>query len=175
MGIAEKIRELLKQRKWAVFMTVCGVTGLLLIMISSLLPDKKTVSDSTSASGLSLSECDEHCSDTEKRLGEMLSCIDGAGNVRVYITFGSCERYIYASEGRRSRSEGKTEEEDKYVMIGSGSEKSPLVETIEKPEVTGAVIVCDGGDSPSVREKMYKAASAALGISTAKIYVAKLR
>lgn len=175
MEIAEKVRELLKQRKWAVFMTVCGAAGLLLIMISSLLPDKKQENVKPSENGISFAENDELRCDTEKRLGELLSSIDGAGNVKVYLSFGSCQRYIYASEGRRSRSGDKTEEEDKYVMVGSGSEKSPLVETVEKPEVTGAVIVCDGGDSPSVREKMYKAASAALGISTAKIYVAKLR
>ena len=175
MEIVEKARELLKQRKWAVFMTVCGVAGLLLIMISSLLPDKKPAEAKKQESVMSLGDTDEMRSDTENRLGELLSSIDGAGDVRVYLTFGSCERYVYASEGRRSRSEGKTEEEGEYVMTGSGSEKSPLVETIEKPEVTGAVIVCDGGDSAEVREKMYKAASAALGISTAKIYVAKLR
>ena len=175
MEIAEKARELLKQRKWAVFMTVCGAAGLLLIMISSLLPDKKQETVKPSENGISFAETDELRCDTEKRLGELLSSIDGAGSVKVYLPFGSCQRSIYASEGRRSRSGDKTEEEDKYVMVGSGSEKSPLVETVEKPEVTGAVIVCDGGDSPSVREKMYKAASAALGISTAKIYVAKLR
>ncbi len=175
MEIVEKARELLKQRKWAVFMTVCGAAGLLLIMISSLVPDKRAAALKNQDRGMCLSDTNELCSDTEKRLGELLSKIDGAGNVRVYLSFGSCERYVYASEGRRSRSDGKIEEEEKYVMTGSGSEKSPIVETIEKPEVTGAVIVCDGGDSASVREKMYKAASAALGISTAKIYVAKLR
>ena len=36
MEIAEKLRELIKGRKWAVFMTICGIAGLLLIMISSL-------------------------------------------------------------------------------------------------------------------------------------------
>jgi stage III sporulation protein AG len=49
------------------------------------------------------------------------------------------------------------------------------VETIEAPEITGAVIVCGGGGDAAVREQIYKAASAALGIPTAKIYVAKIR
>lgn len=176
MEIAEKIRELIKQRKWAVFMTVCGCGGMLLIMISSLIPDKADTATTTADSNcISVCDVDSFCHETEQRLAAFLSDIDGAGEVKVYLSAGSSERYIYAAEGRRSRSDSKTEEEEKYVMIGSGSEKSALVETVELPEIKGAVIVCGGGDDAAVRERMYKAASAALGISTAKIYVSKLR
>ena len=175
MEMAEKIRELIQQRKWAVFMTVCGCGGMLLIMISSLIPDKAEPVKAADSSCFSICDADSFCHETEQRLAAFLSDIDGAGEVKVYLSAGSSQRYIYAAEGRRSRSDSKTEEEEKYVMIGSGSEKSALVETVELPEIKGAVIVCGGGDDAAVRERMYKAASAALGISTAKIYVSKLR
>ena len=60
------------------------------------------------------------------------------------------------------------------MIIGGGNEKNALIETIETPEITGAVIACTGCDSPTVRERIYKAVAAALGIPTGKIYVTKL-
>ena len=174
MEVIKEAKELLKNRKWAVLMTVCGIAGLLLIMISSLLPDKKSVSVDNNEQQ-TLFDSSAYCKDTEKRLAALLSEIEGAGEVRVYLSVGSEQRYVYATEGRHSRSDNKTEEEEKYVIVGGGSEKNALVETIETPEITGAVIVCGGGGDAAVREQIYKAASAALGIPTAKIYVAKIR
>jgi stage III sporulation protein AG len=173
MEVIKEAKELLKNRKWAVLMTVCGIAGLLLIMISSLLPDKKPAAVCTEQQ--SVYDSSDYCKDTEKRLADLLREIEGAGEVKVYLTVGSEQRYVYATEGRQSRSDNKTEEEEKYVIVGGGSEKNALVETIEAPKITGAVIVCGGGGDAAVREQIYKAASAALGIPTAKIYVAKIR
>lgn len=175
MEVVEKAKELLKERKWAVFMTICGSAGLLLIMMSSLLPDKKAAPEPIKEQRQSVCKSLDFCRDTENRLADFLMNIDGAGEVRVYLTVGSEARYVYATEGRYSRSENKTEEEEKYVIVGGGSDKNALVETIEAPEITGAVIACSGGGDAAVREQIYKAASAALGIPTAKIYVAKIR
>ena len=175
MEIAEKLRELIKDRKWAVFMTVCGLAGLLLIMISSLLPDSDTEKKETKRILGITSETVKYCSETEKRLERFLSDIDGAGEVRVYITVGSDERYVYATEDRYIRGDNKTEEEERYVIVGSGSEKNALRETVKTPEITGAVVACKGGESAQVREKIYKAVSAALGIPTSRIFVTKLR
>ena len=61
------------------------------------------------------------------------------------------------------------------MMIGSGNEKSALVETIQTPVITGAVVACGGFDSPSVQEQIYRATSTALGIPTGQIYVTKLK
>ena len=76
---------------------------------------------------------------------------------------------------KESKNDNKTEEEEKYVIIGSGSEKKALIESVEVPKITGAVILCSGGESAYVREQLYKAVSAALDLPTARIYVTKLR
>lgn len=175
MEWAEKFRDLPKDKKLLAIVMVLGISGLIFIMLSSVIPDGKnndipeynSVSESAGA--------DNYRIETEKRLEDFLSSIDGAGDVKVYLTVGSDERYVYATEGKRSKSENKTEEERKYVMIGSGNEKSALVETVQTPTVTGAVIACGGFDSPAVQEQIYRAASAALGISTGQIYVTKLK
>lgn len=175
MEMKEKVKELVKKRNWAVFMTVCGIAGLLLIMISSIMPDKSIKKKPERDSPNKLSEVQEYCGLTEKRLEDFLESIDGAGDVKAYIIAESSERYVYATEGRLSKNDNKTEEEEKYVIIGSGSEKKALIESVEVPKITGAVILCSGGESAYVREQLYKAVSAALDLPTARIYVTKLR
>ena len=172
MEIADRIKSFKGDRRMMKAVIVFGAAGLLLIMISSFLPDKKQpVTDEPAPPSAS----EEYCRITEKRLRELIRNIDGAGEAEVYLTVGSGERYVYAAEGKKSSSENKTEEEKKYVMTGGSSQRTPLIETVETPEIKGAVIVCTGCGSPAVEERVYKAASAALGIPTSKIYVTKMK
>lgn len=175
MEAVKKLSNFFGSKRSAAAVTALGSAGLLLIMISSFLPDKKQQAPQTNTAQLSSEYGDSYCRETEARLKEFLSKIEGAGNVEVYLTVGSGERYVYASEGKKSSSDTKTEEEEKYVMIGGSSQKEPLIETVEAPEITGAVIVCTGCGSPVVEERIYKAASAALGIPTGRIYVTKMK
>lgn len=175
MEMVERLRALIKDRKWAVFMTVCGIAGMLLIMLSSLLTADKDRTETIKEEKISITDTSDYCRATEKRLEGFLSSIDGAGDVKVYLTVGSSERYIYASEGRLSRGESKTEEEKKYVIVSGSGERNALVETVEAPEITGVVIASSGSGSAYVREQLYRSAAAALGISTSKIFVTKLR
>ncbi len=175
MEITKKLKNMPKDKRMMTVVVILGITGLVLIMISSLVPKEEKTDELEYTTTEKISSAEDYRIETEKRLENFLSSIDGAGNVKVYLTVGSDERYIYATEGRRSKSENKTEEERKYVMIGGGSDKSALIETVETPAITGAVIACSGFDSPTVQEQIYRAVSAALGIPTGKIYVTKLK
>lgn len=177
MKIAEKLGSIKKDKKTVTAVMILGIGGLLLIMLSSVLPEKKQDKNESEKMIRQNTETDSdsYCRETEQRLENFLSSVEGAGEVKVYLTVGTDERYVYAKEGKQSRSENKTEEEEKYVIVGGGSEKNALIETVETPEITGAVIACTGCDSPIVTERIYKAVSAALGIPTGKIYVTKLK
>lgn len=165
--------EKLKEKKTTVVM-ILGVVGLLLIMISSVFADKEQSDPLPSEKSVSeTADYNNYRLEMEKRLEEFLGKIEGAGDVEVFLTVGSSERYVYAEEEKKVKSDNKTEEENKYVIYGSG--KEPLVETVKTPQITGAVIICTGGDSPAVEERIYKAVSSALGISTGKIYVTKMK
>lgn len=177
MKIAEKIGSMKKDKKTVTAVMILGIGGLLLIMLSSVFPEKTQDQTNETAAVLhqnAQTDSDAYCRETEEKLEKFLSSVEGAGDVKVYLTVGTDERYVYAKEGKQSFSENKTEEEEKYVIIGGGNEKNALIETIETPEITGAVVACTGCDSPIVTERIYKAVSAALGIPTGKIYVTKL-
>ena len=172
MRLTDKLRELTGGKHSKALVLILGAAGLLLILLSSLMPgtgskEKSKVPDPDADTAV-------YCIETEQRLEGFLSQIEGAGRVRVYLTVGSGEQYVYAKEAKSSRSENKTEEEEKYVMTGGGSEKNALIETVRTPEITGAVIACTGCGDPAVTERIYRAASAALGIPTGKIYVTTL-
>ena len=175
MEVAEKFRDLPKDKKLLAVVMFLGIAGLIFIMLSAIIPDGKDTEITEYSSENGVYNAESFRIDTEKRLEEFLSSIEGAGDVKVCIMVATDQRYVYATEGRRNQSGNTTEEEKKYVIIGNGSEKTALVETVQPPAITGAVVACSGYESPAVQEQIYKATSAALGISTGQIYVTKLK
>lgn len=176
MAIRDLIKSISGDKKMLTAVTIFGATGLCLIMLSSVMPkdsgnEKKSELSQTQASV----SAEEYRIETEKRLTDFLENIEGVGEVKVYLTVGSEEEYVYATEGKTSKSDNKTEEELKYVMISESGSKSALIETVNTPEISGAVIACSGCGSASVQEEIYNAVSKALGISTSRIYVTKLK
>lgn len=175
MKLAERLGNMKKDKKTVTAVMILGTGGLILIMLSSVIPGKKQPSEPAVTEEMAgFSDSAGYCHETERRLEEFLESIEGTGRVKVYLTVGTDQRYVYAREERFSRSENKTEEEEKYVMIGGGNGKNALIETVETPEITGAVVACTGCDSPVVAERIYRAVSAALGIPAGKIFVTKL-
>ncbi|MDE5556122.1 MAG: hypothetical protein K2J32_00305 [Ruminococcus sp.] len=175
MEWAEKFRDMPKDKKLLAVVMFLGIAGLIFIMLSAIVPDNKNAETPENISLSDSSGTEQFRIETEKRLEEFLSNIDGAGDVKVYIMVATDQRYVYATEGRRNKSENTAEEEKKYVIIGNGSEKSALVETVQTPAIASAVVACSGFESPAVQEQIYKATSAALGIPTGQIYVTKLK
>ena len=62
-------------------------------------------------------------------------------------------------------------------MILSGSDRSqtPVVQRMDPPTYLGAVILCQGADSPKVRLAVVDAVATATGLTTDKISVWKMK
>ena len=118
---------------------------------------------------------DTYVQDTELRLKEILEKIEGVGKAEVMVTVSGTEEYIYAQEEKVKDNEKDHSSENQYVLIGSGSRKEALLKKVVNPQISGVVIICEGGDSNIVKEKVYNSVSAAFDISSNQIYVAKLR
>ena len=142
MKLNELINKLVSGKKSAAIIVAAGTLGLCLIMISSLLPkENKKIPEKSQAEAENVTD---YCIETEKKLTDFLSRIDGVGKVNVLVTLNNREEYVYAKEGRKVISDNKTEEEEEYVMIGGSGEKSALIETVKTPEISGVVIACSG-------------------------------
>lgn len=100
----------------------------------------------------------------ERSLEEIISQIQGVGKVSVMVTVEGTAKRIYAAD--TSKSDSKNDE--KTVIIGS---KEALLESTEYPRVKGVLVVCSGGKSAAVKEKVVDAVSTVLEIPTSKVCV----
>lgn len=100
----------------------------------------------------------------ERSLEEIISQIQGVGKVSVMVTVEGTAKKIYAAD--TSESDSKTDE--KTVILGS---KEALLESTEYPRVKGVLVVCSGGKSAAVKEKVVDAVSTVLEIPTSKVCV----
>ena len=157
--------------KIVVFM---GLAGILLIMFSELFfsNDNKQKENSIKSKNIS-GNYENYAHDMENQLKRILEKIDGVGKVDVMVTVVGTEEYIYAEEEKIKTGENDSSEEKQYVIIGSNGDKQALLKKIVSPEISGVVIICEGGDSNIIKERVYNTISAVLNISSQKIYVTK--
>lgn len=171
---AEKIRSLDKKTK---IILAAGLAGMGLILFSEFIPSKNKNVQSTAESAACYSddETEQYKQQTEKELKEILEKIDGVGECEVMVTLEGTTEYIYAenlseytdTDGEKS----SNKHENEVVMIEQDGTKQALVRKIVKPQITGAVIVCEGGGDLKVNERVIKAVKAALNLSSGKICV----
>lgn len=109
---------------------------------------------------------------TEQRLAQALSKIDGAGEVTVVLTLAGSSRQVLAQDSNSSWQEGGQEESRTTVVIsqGSGVQQTVALQQLS-PEFQGALVVCSGGDDPAVRLTLTQAVSALTGLGADKISV----
>ena len=126
--------------------------------------------------------------DTEARLSNILSNIQGVGNVKVLLTYSETSTYvpIYnentkgsnttetdSSGGSRIISETDSQKEVIFKEDGSGN-KEPITKSIISPKIEGAIITAQGADDANVKASIIQAVEAATGLATHKIQVFKM-
>lgn len=172
MNIPDRLKEfysrLTGSRKAMTAAAAVGIAGMLMILFfggnENEEPKETIVTEPAS------NVWTDYSSDTERRLEELLSAIDGVGDVKVMISFSSTEEYIYA-QAEKINGE-KTENE--YVTVRNGNSEEALLRQVNTPDITGVAVVCGGGKSDRVREEIYRTVTAVLGIPAGRIYVAAM-
>ena len=108
----------------------------------------------------------------EARLSQALSKIHGAGEVTVVLTVANGPRQILAENVDRDGSQGEEKTETVVLSRGSGSQETVTVQEIY-PRYQGALLVCAGGDDPTVRLQLTEAMSALTGLGADKISISQ--
>lgn len=160
---------------------VCGVAGILLIGLSTLIGSGGKQQESAETSSGVTTE--EYAVQLEHRLEKMIKGIQGVGTCRVLITMEQGAEYIYATQDKNSTEVDETSESDKlsteskssgeqtYIMVSTKQGEQPLLLTELAPRVKGVVAVCDGGGNPQVVQTVIQALSTALDIREDQICV----
>lgn len=109
----------------------------------------------------------------EKRLKDIIEKIDGVGEVTVMITLEGSALYTYATDTTQdTKADGDSKRESTVVLSVNGTNnKEAVVSGYTLPDIKGAAVVCSRTLTPTLQGKVIGVTSAALGISTSKIFV----
>ena len=103
----------------------------------------------------------------EARIEELCNRVDGVSGAYGVVTLKGGYQAIYAIDSQS----GNTSSKNQTVVIGSGSGERAILEGYSYPEIAGIGIVCRGGDSYDVKNKIVSLVSSAFDISANKIFV----
>lgn len=164
-----------RKRKLIVFI---GIAGMLLILISELIPDsKKQTKVSTNTEQDELYDT-RYKLELETELCDILKQIKGVGETQIMLTLDGTTEYVYAEELDTLNDTNDTSKRESYksklVITDSAGEKKALVKKVIRPQVTGVIVACAGGDDVNIKEQVISAVSAVLGIPAGRICVLKL-
>lgn len=114
----------------------------------------------------------------ETGMEEILKKIQGVGRVDVMLTLQSSSELILASDttlrySGNPQNPGNYDRSGKTVTVSGGSGSEVVVTQEKSPQYRGALIVCDGGDSDSVRLRIVEAVSALTGLGADRIAVVR--
>lgn len=170
-----------------VIFLILGV--IIIIVASSFFSDNKNPKDNDEAVetfALASNKGEDELQEFERRLEQILSEIEGAGNVKVMVTWNSdgevvhaynqTEEIVLREEQDGSQAVGKSDEKKlqrELVFMDSGTGRVPVVIQRIKPEVKGVVVVADGAGSSAVCHDIINAVEALLGIPRHRIQVLK--
>ena len=108
----------------------------------------------------------------QEALEGILCRIKGAGKVEVLLTEYKGSETLYQTDMQQS---GDSLREDTVLHSGADREEQGLVRQINPPVYQGALIVCQGGDSPSTRLAIVEAVMVVTGLSSDRITVLKMK
>lgn len=119
---------------------------------------------------------DPQTQDLQKDLEELLSHMEGAGKVKVLLTQAVGEKKIYQTNDDVDSTQGLERiRRETVVLTDSQRMENGLIQQMIPPVYLGAVVLCQGADSASVRLAVVEAVSNVTGLATHNISVLKMK
>lgn len=188
----EKLKGIRKDQWLVVFLAgiLAAVIALPIKGDEKSSPDTIFLENSTEETCLRKEDSAQTIAELEARLEEILSQMDGAGRVRVMITGkDNGEKVVekdmpsqnssVQEEGEgegsvRTSSDETREETTVYMRDGNGLE-TPYVRQELSPNITGVLVLAEGGDNAVVEKNITDAVKALFGLEAHKIKVMKMQ
>lgn len=159
-----KFKSIIGKYKYACIVLIAGIALL-------LLPNKKDTVNTL----VSMPEQKEEKLD-ETMLSELLESVEGAGKVKVMLSVSAGEKTIYQTNQNTSGSSENINSKTETVIISDSQRtEAGLINQINPPVYLGAIVVCQGGDIPSVKLAITQAVSKITGLGTDQICVLKMK
>ena len=143
-------------------------------------------SDSNNVQVSSINENDEY--NLEKSLENILSKINGAGNVQVLLTYSESSQVVPLTNDNYTQKQteetdtsggnrkiDETSKSSEIIYEEKDGEKSIITKKVIMPKVEGALILADGASNATVKTNIIQAVEALTGIATHKIQVLEMQ
>lgn len=156
--------------------------GIALIFLSGFFKNNASKPEDTSSRTTVTAE--QYAAGLETKLTDIVGKISGAGKAKVLVTLERGTEYVYAKEEKKSNQDKSGESgaanetndstETKYILVedADGTQKALAVTEVQ-PIIKGVVVVCDGGDDPTVQQNIMTAVTTALDITSVRVCVLK--
>ncbi len=177
MKISEKTKEMLRRILKTKTFSALILIGIFLIGISAVWPKKKSTEKAAVLSDFS---AQEYTGELQNQIAAMVTGLTGDAHPTVVVTLESGMQYAYAKETEQNRSaknkEGNSDESDesktKFITVktSDGGEQALKV-TEYLPQIRGVAVVCSRGEDEAVAKKIREAVTAALHITSQRVYV----
>ena len=141
---------------------------------------KQLANTNTSSSEVSMNTTNE----LEVKLEEILSKIQGVGEVNVFINYSESSETIpmYNENTQTSNTEEtdtsggtrkieETDSQKEIIYEESNGEKTVITQKVVEPQIEGAIITAKGAGSAEVKTSIIQAVEAVTGLATHKIQV----
>lgn len=184
-----------KLENLVVFLIILIIT---IIVINVIWNDNETNTDkgNTVDSNKRLATTEENINTQEENLGDelenklknILSKIDGVGNVEVLITYSetSSVQPVYNEESTEENTEEtdsaggtrkitQTDTRKEVVYEEQDGTQTLVIQSTTSPKIEGAIITADGANNSTVKTNIIQAVEAATGLATHKIQVFEMR
>lgn len=165
-GAAEMFSRLKKDKK-ALLTVIIGITGMFLVLLSELPLFSQESRSSTPKENTVYSQS------LENEIEDLLSQIEGAGEVSVLFTYDTSEETVWAKDKDESEEKGAGRDiSEKHIIIDTVQAENGLAVKVIYPKVRGVAVVCSGGNNPQVKSEIKALLSALFDIGSNKISIA---
>lgn len=162
-----------------------GIGGMVLILLSSLIPGKKTETSplpETAAAWQAASAqqtAAAYAAGLESELADFISKIEGAGETQVLVMLENNgeTRYLRAENSDRTKggeASGRDSYAEEYVLVDGADGRRTVAVSVSEPEIRGVAVICRGGDQPAVQARILEAVTTLLDISSARVSISRL-
>ena len=188
------LEKILKKENMIVFVLL----GILLLVVAIPIGEDKTEEEIPSGDDfekekemLDVQTDDnlEYCLQLESRIEELLSSMDGVGEVQAMVTLVTSKELVVEKDepvtrstitekdgdgGSRSTNESSFDYETIYETDGNGNKIPYVIKQIE-PEIQGITVVAQGGGNALVQKNISEVLEALFHVEAHKIKVVKMK
>lgn len=112
----------------------------------------------------------------EDKMEEILSCVQGAGNVKVMLSIAKGESSVYQTDSTYSQSDTSTDSRTQTILVtDSNRNETGLVYQKNPPIYQGAIVLAQGADNPQVKLAIVDAVMVVTGLGADRISVHKMQ